>query len=222
MYYDTVIFDLDGTLLDTLPDLHASTNYALRANGLAERELDEVRRFVGNGILNLIKRAVPEGSSDSTVESVFACFKEHYGIHSKDMTVPYDGINDLLVRLKKQGVKLGVVSNKAQFAVTEIIAHYFSGVFDVAFGEREGVKRKPAPDGVLEAAELLGGSKVLYVGDSDVDVATAANAHFDLAAVTWGFRSKKTLRDAGACCFADTADALYEIVKEGADAYSAN
>lgn len=220
MFYDTVIFDLDGTLLNTLPDLHSAVNYALREHSLPERSLEEIRCFVGNGILNLIKRAVPTGCDSITTESVFECFKEYYGKHSNDMTKPYDGISELVCRLRDEGVKLGVVSNKAQFAVTEIMKHYFGNTFHIALGEREGVPRKPSPDGVYDAINVLQGEKVLYVGDSEVDVQTAVNAGLDSVMVTWGFRSVEELRAAGAATFADTAEELYDIIKEKNDAHS--
>jgi len=212
MLYDAVIFDLDGTLLDTLPDLHGAVNYALRESNYQERTLDEVRQFVGNGILNLIKRSVPHGTSEADMLSVFECFKAYYKNHSNDKTAAYDGINDLIARLREKGIKLGVVSNKAQFAVSDIMEHYFSGLFQVAFGECEGVPRKPAPDRVFEAAKALGAEKVLYVGDSEVDVETARNAGLDSVLVTWGFRSVEELKAAGAEVFASTADELYRII----------
>lgn len=215
MFYDTVIFDLDGTLLNTLPDLHGAVNYALSAHSLPTRSLDEVRCFVGNGIFNLIKRALPEGCDDETTDKVFACFKSYYGEHSNDMTKPYNGIEHLLCRLKGDGVKLGVVSNKAQFAVTEIIKYYFGDTFHIALGEREGVPRKPHPQGVYDAMSELDGKKVLYVGDSEVDVETAVNAEVDSVMVTWGFRSADELRAAGANDFADTAEDLYNVIMEG-------
>ncbi len=222
MYYDSVIFDLDGTLLDTLGDLHSSVNYALRENGMPERTIDEVRRFVGNGIFNLIKRAVPDDCADKVTERVFAAFKAHYAEHSNDKTAAYPGVEDLVLCLREQGVRLGVVSNKAQFAVEGIMDCYFPRMFDVTFGEREGVPRKPEPDGVIEAAELLGSGKVLYVGDSEVDVVTARNAKVDAAFVTWGFRSKEELLAAGADVFASDTTELYRIIEEGAYAHSAN
>ncbi|MBQ7836715.1 MAG: HAD-IA family hydrolase [Clostridia bacterium] len=221
MIYDTVIFDLDGTLLDTLGDLHLAVSYALKLNGLPERTLEEVRAFVGNGILNLIKRAVPAGSSSEVVERVFADFKQYYKEHSMDNTAPYPGINKLVSDLKAEGIKLGVVSNKAHFAVTEIIEHYFSGMFDISLGERDGVRKKPAPDAVLEAVRVLGGKHILYIGDSEVDVETARNAGVDSVMVTWGFRTSEELEAAGATDFADDTDCLYRIVKEGIYAYPA-
>ncbi len=212
MLYDTVIFDLDGTLLDTLPDLHGAVNHALEENGFPERTIDEVRAFVGNGIFNLIKRAVPAGASEEATLSTFESFKAYYKDHANDKTAPYDGIDRLISRLREKGIKLGVVSNKAQFAVSDIMEHYFGGLFDVAFGECEGKPRKPAPDRVFEAMGILGGERALYVGDSEVDVETAKNAGLDAVLVTWGFRSRSELEAAGAKVFAHTSDELYRII----------
>lgn len=211
--FDTVIFDLDGTLLDTLPDLHAATNYALSKSGFPSRTLDEVRRFVGNGILNLIKQAVPEGTDEADTMVVFECFKTYYGEHSNDMTKAYEGIYELVERLKADKIKLGVVSNKAQFAVSAIMKHYFGDSFGISYGEREGVARKPCPDGVFDAIKALGGKSVLYVGDSDVDYKTAQNAGLDYVMVTWGFRDEKELRAIGAKVFAYNTEDLYRIIK---------
>lgn len=213
MLYDTVIFDLDGTLLDTLPDLHAATNYALSESSFPERTLEEVRRFVGNGILNLIKQAVPQGTGEEETMGVFECFKAYYKDHANDMTKAYDGIYDLIEKLKADGIKLGVVSNKAQFAVTEIMQHYFGDSFGVAYGERDGVARKPCPDGVFDAVRVLGGKSVLYIGDSDVDYKTAINANLDYIMVTWGFRDESELVEAGAKIFAHNTDELYRMIK---------
>ena len=211
--FDTVIFDLDGTLLNTLPDLHAATNYALSNSGFPSRTLDEVRRFVGNGILNLIKQAVPEGTDEAETMIVFECFKAYYGEHSNDMTKAYDGIYELVEKLKADKIKLGVVSNKAQFAVSEIMTHYFGDSFGVSYGEREGVARKPCPDGVFDAIKTLGGKSVLYVGDSDVDYKTAQNAGLEYVMVTWGFRDESELRAVGAKVFAHSTEDLYRIIK---------
>ena len=213
MKYDTVIFDLDGTLLNTLPDLHASVCYALEKNGMEGRTLDEVRRFVGNGIFILIKRAVRQGSTENEILQVFEDFKAHYKENSRVKTKAYDGVEELVAALKAEGCKLGVVSNKAHFAVCDIMEYYFKGLFHVAIGERDGVPRKPSPESVLEAIKALGGEKVLYVGDSEVDVETAKNAGLPMAAVTWGFRSEAELKAAGAELFAHNCNELFEIIK---------
>ena len=212
--YKTVIFDLDGTLLDTLEDLCDSTNFALECFGYQKRTLCEVRAFVGNGIGKLIERALPNGLHNPDYDAVLACFKEHYGENCNNKTKAYDGIYGLLDTLKDGGVKIGVVSNKIDSAVKELCARYFAGYFDVAIGEREGIRRKPAPDSVFAAMELLGAEKqsTVYVGDSEVDVRTARNASIELAAVSWGFRDREVLASMGNFYIADSAEALLAFV----------
>lgn len=190
-----VIFDLDGTLLDTLEDLKDSLNVVLNKKHLPERTLEEVRQFVGNGIHNLIERAVPEGTSGEVVEQIFRDFRKHYLAHCQDKTCAYPGIPELLEELERRGVSMAIVSNKADAAVKELAKTYFPKI-KVAIGEREGIARKPAPDSVFEAMRLLGaaGGDALYVGDSDVDIATAENAGLPCVSVTWGFRKEEFLR----------------------------
>ena len=198
--YKAVIFDLDGTLLDTLNDLASSVNYALSTYNMPLRTIDEVRRFVGNGIEMLIRRAVPPLTSDELIEKVFAVFKEHYKEHCADTTKAYDGINELLNLLKKSGLKIAVVSNKADFAVRSLCDDYFNGIFDYVVGERANIKKKPAPDSVNEVLRYfnIDASKAVYVGDSDVDVDTARNANMDCIGVAWGFRGYDFLKEHGA------------------------
>ena len=205
-----VIWDLDGTLLDTLGDLAASTNAALQKSGLPQRTVDEVRRFVGNGIGKLIHRAVPEGCPAETEKRVLDDFVAHYAQHSRDTTRPYDGVLPLLDALIARGVKLGIVSNKIDFAVRELSAAYFGERMQVAVGDDPSRRRKPAPDSVLEAMRQLGVTKeeTVYVGDSDVDVLTAHNAGVTCCAVSWGFRSEDCLREAGAEHIAATPEEL--------------
>ncbi len=193
--YQTIIFDLDGTLLNTLEDLKDSTNYALSSCELPERTLEEVRTFVGNGVHRLIERAVPEGTKATQIQKVFDVFRAHYLAHCQDKTRPYDGIEEILQYLKEHGFRVAIVSNKSDIAVKELAAHYFNGYIDIAVGEKEGVRRKPAPDTVLEVLRLLetDASEALYVGDSEVDWETAKNAEIDCVAVTWGFRSAEEL-----------------------------
>jgi len=190
-----VIFDLDGTLLDTLEDLKDSVNVALKRSGMPARSLEEVRRFVGNGIHRLIERAVPEGTAEETVEQVFMDFRSYYMEHCEDKTCTYPGIQELLEELNRLGISMAIVSNKADAAVKELAKGYFPQV-KVAIGEREGIARKPAPDSVFEAMRLLGVTReeAIYVGDSDVDIATAKNAGLPCVAVTWGFRKEELLR----------------------------
>lgn len=200
MKYKLAVFDLDGTILDTLEDLTNSVNYALKNKSLPERSLDEIRSFVGNGIRLLIQRAVPANTSQMVVDAVFDDFKEHYAIHSVDKTLPYDGIIPLLEKLKKAGIKIAVVSNKADFAVQGLVKKYFGNLFDFAVGERSGIEKKPAPDSVFEAMSVLDCQKddTVYIGDSEVDIMTAKNADLDCICVDWGFRSTAQLISAGA------------------------
>lgn len=195
MKVDAVIFDLDGTILDTLEDLKNSVNYALSNNGLPERSLEEVRAFVGNGIRLLVERSVPLGTDEATINKCFSDFKQHYKANSANNTKPYDGIIDTLKDLKSNGYKLAVVSNKADFAVQTLVSDYFDGIFHYAVGERDGIRRKPYPDSVISALEFLGvdNNNAVYVGDSEVDVETARNSELTCIAVTWGFRDKSVL-----------------------------
>ena len=214
MKYTTAIFDLDGTILDTLEDLKNSVNFALAESRCPERTLDEVRRFVGNGILVLIKRAVPEGSDEALINTVFYDFKAHYAQHCADNTREYDGITGLFTALREKGIRIAVVSNKADFAVQELCDRYFPGLIDIAVGEREGVKRKPSPDSVNEVLCRLHADRdrSVYIGDSDVDIMTAKNAAIDCISVTWGFRSREFLISSGAQVLVDNVTSLFEAV----------
>ena len=213
----TVIFDLDGTLLDTLDDLSDSVNFALKSQHLPLRSREEVRRFVGNGIGSLIHRSVPEDCPTELEEKTFAAFRQHYFDNCAVKTKPYEGIEALLEKLKTDGFRLGVVSNKADAAVKELMNFYFPDTFDTVCGEKENVRRKPSPDLVLESIRLLDSSigETLYVGDSDVDFLTAQNAGTECILVSWGFRDRASLEKLGADAIADTADELYaEITKK--------
>ena len=205
-----VIWDLDGTLLDTLTDLAASTNAALAQCGLPGRTKDEVRCFVGNGVRRLIERAVPPGTDGAMVQRVYDAFVAHYGAHSRDTTRPYDGVMEMLDALCAQGIRLAIVSNKIDFAVRELSAAYFGERMQVAVGDDPSRRRKPAPDSVLEAMRRLGVTReeTVYVGDSDVDVLTAHNAGVTCCAVSWGFRPEESLRAAGAEHIAATPEEL--------------
>ncbi|MBQ7980652.1 MAG: HAD family hydrolase [Oscillospiraceae bacterium] len=200
MKYELAIFDLDGTILNTLDDLADSVNHVLAQHGFPLHTKDEVRMMVGNGILNLIKRALPKGTEQGTVEAVFADFNAHYKLHSADKTKPYDGITEMLEQLKANGVKLAVVSNKADYAMQTLCEKYFSGFFDAVAGEKQGVPKKPAPDGVNAILCKLGveRNKSVYIGDSDVDIQTADNAGLTCIAVDWGFRDRALLEKNGA------------------------
>ena len=205
MKYNTYIFDLDGTLLDTLQDLAASVNYALRQHGMPEHSIDDVRRFVGNGVRLLMERAIPDGANNPDFEATFATFREHYMHHSLDTTRPYPGIPEALAELKANGCKLAVVSNKMMAATQELIRHFFPDTIEVAIGEHEaeGIRKKPAPDTVFAALKELGVGKedAVYVGDSDVDIQTARNSGLPCISVLWGFRDKDFLIKHGAETF---------------------
>lgn len=209
-----VIFDLDGTLLYTLEDLKNSVNFALSKNGFKERSLDEVREFVGNGIENLMRKSVPQNISENEFQLCFSDFKSHYKIHSEDNTKEYDGITDMLKALKENNVLLAVVSNKADFAVNTLCKKYFPDLLDCAFGERDGIKRKPSPDSVNEVIKLLNVEKAncFYVGDSDVDVKTAHNAEIKCIACTWGFRSRNVLEKENPEYIIDSVNEILKIV----------
>ncbi|MDD6312199.1 MAG: HAD family hydrolase [Firmicutes bacterium] len=200
MKYSLAVFDLDGTILDTLSDLTGSLNYALSNNGMPERSLEEVRRFVGNGIRKLIERGVPAGTPADITDLVHADFTKHYKLHCADNTKPYDGITEVLREIKSRGIKIAVVSNKADYAVKELCLRYFPGIFYIAVGEREGIRRKPAPDSVNAVLSELktDRSEAVYIGDSDVDIQTAANAGIDCISVEWGFRDRQFLIQNGA------------------------
>lgn len=204
--FNTYIFDLDGTLLSSLEDLAASTNYALRWAGMPERTLEEVRMFVGNGVKLLMERAIPDGQQNPRFEEVYAKFREHYLKHNLDRTRPYDGVLELLAELKRRGKKLAIVSNKFYAATQDLAHHFFADTIEVAIGERENIRKKPAPDTVLEALRQLGASKdgAVYIGDSDVDVMTAKNSGLPCISVLWGFRDKEFLIEHGATLFVET------------------
>jgi len=219
----TVVFDLDGTLLDTLQDLANAVNYALEQQGMPKRTLEEVRQFVGNGVRLLMIRAVPDGERNPLFEETFALFKEYYGKHCNDNTKPYAGVVELIETLKEKGYAVAIVSNKIDFAVKELNDLYFKGIVPVAIGEKEGIRRKPAgirrkpaPDTVYEALKELGKTKeeAVYVGDSDVDLETAKNSGMPCISVLWGFRDKEFLAEHGAERYAKTAEDVLRFVEE--------
>ena len=216
--YSTYIFDLDGTLLDTLGDLAASVNYALRTHGMPEHSLDDVRRFVGNGVRKLMERAVPNGADNPLFDETFATFRQYYMAHSLDTTRPYEGIPETLAALKARGCHLAVVSNKMMAATQELCHHFFPDTIEVAIGEDEaaGIRRKPAPDTVFAALKALGVGKedAAYVGDSDVDILTACNAGIPCISVLWGFRDRDFLISHGAQTFITHPAELLTIEKK--------
>lgn len=195
-----IIFDLDGTLLDTIGDLTASVNYALRCLHMPERSQEEVLSFVGNGARVLLDRSVTEGSGEETIELAIRKFHEYYSSHYADETAAYAGIPELLNELKAMGFRLAVVSNKPDYAVQDLCRLYFDGAFDYVLGNKEGIRRKPASDPIDLVLDSLNldREEAIYVGDSEVDIQTAANAGIPCISVSWGFRSEKELLDAGA------------------------
>ena len=203
--FETYVFDLDGTLLETLKDLAASTNYALRTYNMPEHSIEDVRMFVGNGVKKLMERAIPNGIENPQFEEVYATFRQHYLEHNLDTTKPYAGIPELLAELKARGKKLAIVSNKFYAATQELARHFFPDTIEVAIGERENIKKKPAPDTVIEALRQLGASRetAVYIGDSDVDIMTAKNCDMPCVSVLWGFRDKEFLMEHGATFFVE-------------------
>jgi len=210
--YDTYIFDLDGTLLDTLDDLAAAVNYALRQHGMPEHTREDVRRFVGNGVRLLMIRAIPDGEDNPLFEATFQTFRKYYMEHSLDTTRPYDGIPELLGELRARGKRVAVVSNKFYAATSELCHHFFPDTVEVAIGEHEaeGIRKKPAPDTVKEAFRQLGvdSRNAVYVGDSDVDLQTARNAGLPCISVLWGFRDRAFLEAHGATTFVTTPEEI--------------
>lgn len=215
--YNTYIFDLDGTLLSTLGDLAASCSYALRTNGMPERTIDEVRVFVGNGVKKLMERAVPNGEDNPAFEKTYSDFRKHYMEHNLDTTKPYDGVMDLLKELNSRGKKVAVVSNKFYAATQELCRHFFGNLVQVAIGEREDIRKKPAPDTVIEAMRQLGVTTegAVYIGDSDVDIETARNSGMPCISVLWGFRDRDFLLQHGATTLVDTPT---DILSQGINA----
>ncbi len=209
-----VLFDLDGTLLDTLEDLYQSVNAALTACGFPERTRMEIRSFVGNGVRNLMVRSVPDGEENPKFEECFQKFREHYAAHLNDHTAPYAGIMELLAELKEKGIPTAVVSNKSDAAVKELCRETFGDLVPLAIGESERVKKKPAPDTVIEAAAGIGVplKDCVYVGDSEVDLATAENAGIPCISVSWGFRDKELLESLGAKTLLDTVAELRDCL----------
>ena len=213
----TAIFDLDGTLLDTLDDLHASVNYALGEMGYPLRTVDEIRRFIGNGVVKLIGRSVPVGTDEENEKKCLDIFRAHYLEHMNDRTAPYEGILSLLEKLREQEIRLAVVSNKLHSAVVELCDSYFKGLIDCALGVSDESERKPKPTNVYKAIDLLGAENAytIYIGDSEVDVQTAKNAGIPCIGVTWGFRDEAELLSAGADYIADTTAEVREIIVGG-------
>lgn len=216
MKYELAIFDLDGTILNTLDDLADSMNYVLKMHGFPLHTVDEVRMMVGNGIINLVKRALPSGTEQEKIQAVFDDFNAYYKLHSSDKTKSYDGIIEMLDQLKKSGIKLAVVSNKADYAVQDLCKKHFSGLFDAVVGEKQNVPKKPAPDSVNNILQELGieRNKSVYIGDSDVDVQTAKNAEMSCISVDWGFRGRSFLEQCGAKIIVSSPEDVVKIILE--------
>lgn len=216
MSYKAVLFDMDGTLLDTLEDLCDSTNHALAQMGYPLRGIEEIRRFIGNGAEKQIRRAVPEGTSEGKIMETLAAFRAYYQDHCQIKTKVYDGLLDVLSELKEKGVKMAVVSNKPDAAVKKLSREYFGDRLDYAIGPSDGVRCKPYPDMAETALKALGVEKrdAVFVGDSEVDVQTGLNAGLDVIAVSWGFRSRQVVIEAGASKIADNASELEKLILE--------
>ena len=214
MKYKTVLFDMDGTLLDTLSDMHDAVNHILTENGWHTRSREEVRTFVGNGARKLMERAIPETLAPQRFEAILADYKDWYQAHNCVRTQTYPGIGSMLAELKARGVKTAVVSNKPDATTRALAARFFPGM--PALGQREGVEPKPSPALVTQALAALGAdpAEAVYVGDSEVDVATARNAGLPMIGVSWGFRGREKLAAAGAEVIVDTAVELLEALSQ--------
>ncbi len=218
MKYQAIVFDMDGTILDTLEDLTDAVNYVFAEHGYPLRTIAEIRNFVGNGIRRLLELAVPQGIVESEIDAIFDEFMPYYSAHCNDKTAPYTGVIELIESLRRAGCKTAVVSNKADSAVQDLCDEIFPGLFDVAIGERADMQRKPAPDSVDKALELLGVDKAnaCYIGDSEVDVATARNAKLPCLSVLWGFRDETFLREHGGTLFFSTpSEVARYLLEEG-------
>ena len=212
----SVIFDLDGTLLNTLEDLADSTNFALEYYKFPPRTVDEIRQFVGNGVKKLIERAIPDGLNNPYFENCLALFKKHYQENMFNKTACYDGISQMLDRLKSMGIKTAVVSNKFDDAVKGLCDRYFGGLIDFCAGENEqfGIRKKPAPDTVLKVLKQFNfkPEQAIYVGDSEVDIQTAKNANIDCISVLWGFKDKEFLLNSGAKILISKPDEIFRYL----------
>lgn len=200
MKYKAVIFDMDGTTLDTLEDLLGALNHTLGRFGFPLHDLREMRGYVGNGIRRQIEQGAPAGTPAETIDRMLPVFMEYYKVHGAEHTHPYEGIPELLSHLRDRGIRTAIVSNKADVSVRRLTEVYFPGLFEVSVGEKEGVRRKPAPDSVLEVLRIMGlsVSDAVYVGDSEVDIQTADRAGMDRIIVGWGFRDREDLLRDGA------------------------
>lgn len=216
MIKDTIIFDLDGTLLNTLEDLHACFNKAITEYGYPKRTLDEIKSFVGNGIKKAIERALPRNIEESELNKIVNYFRSYYEEHMLELTKPYDGIIEMLEVLKSNNYKLAVVSNKYDAAVKQLCKNYFGKYIDIAIGESEEVRKKPEKDGVIKAIRELNSTidNSIYIGDSDVDIKTAKNVGIPCISVLWGFRDKDFLIKNGGKFFAEKPKDIIKIIEK--------
>lgn len=216
MKYDLIIFDMDGTILNTLEDLKNSLNYVLQQAGYQTRTLEEVRTFVGNGIRKTIERALPLDIEEEKIDELFSLFMDYYAIHNTDNTKPYNGVIDLLKELKHLGYKTAVVSNKQDSAVKSLCKKFFTGLFDVEIGEKENIAKKPDPDEVNEVLKILNidRTKSIYIGDSEVDIQTAQNSKMKSIIVDWGFRDRKFLYEHGAEVIVSNPSEILNIINK--------
>jgi len=216
MKYDLIIFDMDGTILNTLEDLKNSLNYVLQQAGYQTRTLEEVRTFVGNGIRKTIERALPSDIEEEKVDELFSLFMDYYAIHNTDNTKPYNGVIELLKELKHLGYKTAVVSNKQDSAVKSLCKKFFTGLFDVEIGEMENIAKKPEPDEVNEVLKILNidRTKSIYIGDSEVDIQTAQNSKMKSIIVDWGFRDRKFLYEHGAEVIVSNPSEILNIINK--------
>lgn len=216
MKYDLIIFDMDGTILNTLEDLKNSLNYVLQQAGYQTRTLEEVRTFVGNGIRKTIERALPSDIEEEKIDELFSLFMDYYAIHNTDNTKPYNGVIDLLKELKHLGYKTAVVSNKQDSAVKSLCKKFFTGLFDVEIGEKENIAKKPDPDEVNEVLKILNidRTKSIYIGDSEVDIQTAQNSKIKSIIVDWGFRDRKFLYEHGAEVIVSNPSEILDIINK--------
>ena len=210
----TIVWDMDGTVLNTLIDLRDSVNYVLRKYNMPEHTIEEYRRYFGSGIRYALECAVVDGTPSETLDEMLPIFKEHYDVHCLDNTCPYDGILDAMKKLKEKGYKMAIVSNKIDSAVKELNEKFFKEYVNVAIGETPGTKRKPAPDMVEQALNELGSTKeeAIYIGDSEVDLQTAINSSLPCISVLWGFRDRDYLIEQGATTFAETPEELVQLL----------
>ena len=214
MKYRLALFDMDGTILDTLEDLTDATNVIMEKYGYPTHGIDAVRGFVGNGLRKLIERATPADTDAAKIDAMLADFKVYYADHCADKTRPYDGVREMIARLRAKGILTAVVSNKVDEGVQELVKEYFPGLFDLAVGERPDVKPKPAPDMVFSALERMGVDirDAVFIGDSDVDLKTAQNAGIDGIFVDWGFRTPEVLRSLGAEVVVSTPEQVEALI----------